>query len=131
MCDYSTAIPISPFFRRSRRTSLPGCNARVTACRTGSLLLAGKVVCRAGQVVELPILGPGQECGDLRLSVEQDGADREPGVAHRDLTGRQRGQLDALPVRVAVPALLPGDLSELRGEHAVVGNDHVYPLPTA
>src|SRR6516165_9744954 len=81
-------------------------------------------------MVELPILGACQECGDLRLSVEQDGTAREPGVAHRDLTGRQRGQLDALPVRVAVPALLPADLSKFRGEHAVVGRDHVYPLPT-
>src|SRR4029079_10494933 len=81
-------------------------------------------------MVELPILGSGQECGDLCLSVEQDGARRETRVAHRYLTARQRGQFDALPVRVTVPALLPAHLPEFRGEHAVVGNDHVYPLPT-
>src|SRR5206468_5447563 len=98
--------------------------------RTVALLLTSRMVCSAGYVVELPILGSCQECGDHRLSVEQDGARRETGVAHRDLTGRQRGQFDALPVRVAVPALLPADLSELCGEHAVVGNGHVYPLPT-
>ena len=40
----------------------------------------------------------------------------------------QRGQLDALPVRIAVPALLPADLAEFRGEHAIVRNDHFYPL---
>src|SRR5712691_816576 len=130
MCDNSRDVLISPRSCRSQGTNAPGFYPRVAACQTVALLLASKVVRFAGYMFKRPIFGSCQECGDLCLSVEQDGAGREPGVAHRDLSGRQRGQFDALPVRVAVPALLPADVSELRGEHAVIGNDHVYPLST-
>src|SRR5690349_13942366 len=121
MYDNSTDVTIPLRFRRSRDASWPACYPGVAACRTVALLLASKVIRSARKMVKFPILGSGQECGDLSLSVEQDGASREPGVAHRDLPARQRGQLDALAVRVAVPALLPADISEFCGEHAVVG----------
>src|SRR5208282_5163889 len=75
-------------------------------------------------MIKFPILGSCQECGDLCLSVEQDGPGRETGVAHRDLAVRQRGHLDALTVRIAVPALEPANVSEFAGGHAVVRNDH-------
>src|ERR1700691_5073129 len=93
-----------------------------------ALLLAGTPSGLRKQGVKLPILCSPPEGGDLRLSVKQDGAGRETRVAHRNLAVRQRGHLDALTVRIAVPALEPFNVSELGGEHAVVGNGHVYPL---
>src|SRR5579862_3349364 len=65
------------------------------------------------------------------MSVEQDGADRETRVAHGELAIRQRGQLDACAVRVAVLALQPVHLPEFFRGHAVIDGGHQYPLPTA
>ena len=92
------------------------------------LLLVGTVARLAEQVVEFTVLGARQKRVDLRLSVEQDRAGRVPRVPHRDLARRQRGQFHSLPVWVAMPAFLPAHLAEFGGEHAVVRNDHVYPL---
>ena len=79
-------------------------------------------------MIEFAVLGSGQECGDLRVSVEQNWTGRETRVAHRDLAAGQRGQLDAGAIRVAVPALLPADVAEFGGEHAVVGYGHFIPF---
>ena len=79
-------------------------------------------------MIEFAILGSGQECGDLCVSVEQDGTGREPRVAHRDLAAGQRGEFDARSIRVAVPALQPADIAEFGGEHAVVGYGHFIPF---
>src|SRR5215469_813365 len=80
--------------------------------------------CFAQYVVKFAILGSSQECGDLRLSVEQDRAYREPRVPHGDLATRQSGQLHACSVGITVLALLPANLAEFAGGHAVVHHDH-------
>src|SRR6516162_4092287 len=81
-------------------------------------------MCRFAQnMVKFAILGSGQECGDLCLSVEQDRAYRETRVPHGDLAARQRGQLHARAVGITVLALLPADLAELAGGHPVVHHD--------
>src|SRR5580704_1248682 len=94
------------------------------------MLLAGKLLSFAQYVVKFAILGTCQECGDLRLSVEQDRAYRETRVPHRDLAARQRRHLHACPVGVTVLALLPVNITEFACGHAVVRRDHHYPLPT-
>src|ERR1700722_4355833 len=94
------------------------------------MLLAGKPLRLVQYVVKFAVLGTCQECVDLRLSVEQDRADREPRVPHGDLAARQRGQLHARPVGITVLALLPVDVAQFARWHAVVRRDHRYPLPT-
>src|ERR1700726_1578686 len=94
------------------------------------MLLASKLLRFAHYVVKFAILGTCQECGDLRLSVEQDRANREPRVPHGDLAARQRGQLHASPVGITVLALPPANVAEFACRHAVIHNDHPYPLPT-
>src|SRR6516165_10144763 len=92
------------------------------------MLLASKMFCFAQYVVKFAILGSGQECGDLCLSVEQDRAYREPRVPHGDLAARERGQLHACPVGIAVLALLPANLAEFAGRHAVVHHGRSLPF---
>src|SRR5580698_10162988 len=76
-------------------------------------------------VVELAVLGAGQERGDLRLRVDERGTAGEPGIAYRDLAARQVRDLNARAVGVAVLALLPCDVCEPRGTHAAVWLDRV------
>src|SRR5579863_4088734 len=94
------------------------------------MLLASKLNRFVQYVIKLAVLGTRQECGDLRLSVEQDRAYRETRVPHGDLAVRQRGQLHACAVGVAVLALLPADVAEFARRHAVV-HDHPYSLPVS
>src|ERR1700689_504607 len=127
-CDNSTEVLISPYSRRSEGSNLPIRYYRVAACRPLTLIIGGQPAGFGEQTIEFPILGAGQECGDLRPRVEQGGTGREPRVAHRELAAGQRGQLDAGAIRVAVPALLPADVAEFGGEHADVGYDGVIPF---
>src|SRR5271170_5272986 len=94
------------------------------------MLLASKLLRFVQYLVKFAILGTGQECGDLRLSVEQDRAYRETRVPHGDLAARQRGHLHACSVGVTVLALPPANVTEFACGHAVVRRDHPYPLPT-
>src|SRR5580693_4647575 len=94
------------------------------------MLLTSKMLRLVQYVVKFAILGSGQECGDLCLSVEQDGTYRKPRVPHGDLAARHRGQLHAGPVGITVLALLPANVAEFARWHAVVHRDHPYPLPT-
>src|ERR1700749_2233988 len=80
-------------------------------------------------VVELAVLGAGEERGDLRARVDKGGSSGEAGIAHRDLAVRQVSYLNARAVGVAVLALLPSDIGEFRGRYAVVWLSHVLFLP--
>src|SRR6185437_6931658 len=102
----------------------------------GGLFAVGGVVWRIeswprelDQVVELVVLGARQEGGELRLGVHEGRAVGEPRIAHRDLPVRKVRHLDARAVRVAELALLPRDVREIWGGHAVVGLSHAVFLP--
>src|SRR5450756_1833170 len=72
---------------------------------------------RLCQVVELAVLHSRQECADLGVGVDQDGAGRMARVAHGDPAVRQHRYLDAVTARVAPAALAPG-CPQLIGGHS-------------
>src|SRR5690606_22012469 len=59
------------------------------------------------EVVELPVLDAGEERADLAGRVDQCRTVRRLGVADRDLARVESGDLDAVTVATAVPALVP------------------------
>src|SRR5262249_21730271 len=95
------------------------------ARRAGAAASPGRAAAgSAAHVVELTVLNPADEGGDLGCGVDQRRAGRIAGVADGDRATGQLGYLHAAPVRVAVAALAPDSSPQLAGRHAVVGLTH-------
>ena len=77
-------------------------------------------------MIELAVLGASQEGLDLRARVDQRRAARETGIPDGDGTLGKSGDLHAGPVGVAVLALLPRNVGQIFGRHAVIGVAHVH-----
>src|SRR5215510_6742480 len=112
----------------SRPAAFPSIDRRPPqrcARRAGAAASPGRAAAgSAAQVVELTVLNPADEGGDLGCGVDQRRAGRIAGVADGDRATGQLGYLHAAPVRVAVAALAPDSSPQLAGRHAVVGLTH-------
>src|SRR5690348_11097766 len=81
------------------------------------------------EVVEVAVLGPGDERRDLPLGVDQYRAVGIPGVADGDARpAGQLGQLHAVAAGVATGALAPGESWQLGRGHAVADLMHRCPF---